>query len=206
MKLTFLQKIPLGLANFLFPFKFYGKENLNDGKAVVVSNHFSAIDCVHYLNLSKDRPYFLAKKELFEKKFLNWLFTKYGGLPIDRDNPDLKAMLNAMKVLKNGEKLVIFPEGTRNKTGTNELQKIKGGAIIFAVKSKAPIIPVMMLNKPRLFVRTKIMIGKPFELSEFYDKKLTEEDYLEMENIVREKMLEQQNYLMQKFEKKKRKK
>lgn len=202
MKLTFLQRIPLALANFLFPYKFYGKENIIDGSAVIVSNHFSAIDCVHFLNISKERPYFLAKKELFEKKFLSWLFKKYGGIPVDRKNPDMRAMLSALKVLKNGEKLVIFPEGTRNKTKTNELQDIKGGAVVFAVRSKCPIIPVMLLNKPKLFKKTKIIIGKPFTLENFYDKKLGEQDILEMDNIVREKMIEQQKILIEKVKKK----
>ena len=202
MKLTFLQRIPLALANFLFPYKFYGKDNIIDGSAVIVSNHFSAIDCVHFLNISKERPYFLAKKELFEKKFLSWLFKKYGGIPVDRKNPDMRAMLSALKVLKNGEKLVIFPEGTRNKTKTNELQDIKGGAVVFAVRSKCPIIPVMLLNKPKLFKKTKIIIGKPFTLENFYDKKLGEQDILEMDNIVREKMIEQQKILIEKVKKK----
>ncbi len=202
MKLTFLQRIPLALANLLFPYKFYGKENIIEGSAVIVSNHFSAIDCVHFLNISEERPYFLAKKELFENKFLNWLFKKYGGIPVDRKNPDMRAMLNALKVLKNGEKLVIFPEGTRNKTKTNELQEIKGGAVVFAVRSKCPIIPVMLLEKPKLFRKTKIIIGKPFTLEKFYDKKLSEQDILEMDNIVREKMIEQQKILIDKVKKK----
>ncbi len=202
MKLKLWQKPLVGLANLIYPCKFYGKENLPKGRAVIVSNHFSVADCVHYLNVSKDRPYFLAKKEICKSKFSNWLFTSFGAIPIDRSKPDMKAMLSAMRVLKDGEKLVIFPEGTRNKTGTTELQDIKGGAGVFAVRAKCPIVPAMLLSKPRPFKKTKIMVGEPFVLTEFFDKKLNDEDIIKMDKIVREKMILQQNRLKEMVAKK----
>lgn len=202
MKLKLWQKTLLTIANFLYPCKFYTKENLPEGNAVIVCNHFSVIDCVHMLNISKERPYFLGKKEAFKNKFLAKLFTSYGGVPIDRNKPDMKAMLSIMKLLKAGEKVVIYPEGTRNKTGTNELQEIKGGAGVFAVRAKCPIVPVMMLNKPRFFRKTKLIVGKPFYLEEFYDKKIIDEEVEAIDNIVREKMLEQQRILFEMVKKK----
>ena len=197
MKLKFWQKSLRFIANRIYPCKIYGKENLTEGSAVIVSNHFSMIDCVHYLNLKvgKDTPYFLAKKELFKKKFVNKLLSGYGGLPIDRYNPDMKAMLTCLKVLKNGEKLVIYVEGTRNKTGTDDLQDIKGGAGVFATRAKCPIIPVMLLRKPRIFRRTKIIVGKPFELAEYYGKKLSSEDIEKIDLIIKEKMIEEHETL-----------
>lgn len=195
MKLKFWQKTLSVIANALYPCKIYGKVNLKDGNGVIVSNHFSIIDCVHYLNLNKEKPYFLAKKEACNNKFTAWLLGSYGAIPVDREKPDLKAMLSVIKVLKSGEKIVVFVEGTRNKTGTNELQEIKAGAGLFAVKVKCPIYPVMMLNKPKIFRRTKIIIGKPFELSDFYDKKLFEEDYRIMDDIIKEKMISEQEKL-----------
>jgi len=197
MKLKFWQKSLRFIANRIYPCKIFGKENLTEGSAVIVSNHFSMIDCVHYLNLKvgKDTPYFLAKKELFEKKFISKLLGSFGGLPIDRYKPDMKAMLNCLKVLKNGEKLVIYVEGTRNKSGTDDLQEIKGGAGVFATRSKSPIIPVMLLKKPRIFRRTKIIVGKPFELTEFYDKKLSTEEIENIDLIIKEKMIEQHEIL-----------
>ncbi len=195
MKLKIWQRFLLTVANSLFPSKIYGKENLPDGACVIVSNHFSVVDCVHYLNISKNRPYFLAKKEICEGKFNNKLFTSFGAIPIDRNKPDMKAMLSAMRVLKDGERLVIFPEGTRNKTGTTELQELKGGAGLFAVRTKTPIVPAMILKKSKLFRKTKILVGKPFELSEFYDKKLTDQDISVMDGIIRDKMIAEQNKL-----------
>ena len=76
----------------------------------------------------------------------------------------------------------------RNKTG-EELQELKGGAGVFAVKTKSPVVPVMFLKKPRIFRRTFYIVGKPFELDEFYDKKLVKEDYDKIDSIIRDKML-----------------
>ena len=197
MKLKLWQKILLAIANFLYPCKFYTKDNLPEGNAVIVCNHFSVVDCVHMLNVSKERPYFLGKKEAFENKFLAKLFGSYGGVPIDRNKPDMKAMLTILKLLKSGEKVVIYPEGTRNKTGTNELQEIKGGAGVFAVRAKCPIVPVMMLNKPKIFRKTKLIVGKPFYLEDFYDKKIANKEIEAIDNIVRDKMLEQQRILFE---------
>ena len=107
----------------------------------------------------------------------------------------MKAVLSCLKILKSNDKLLIYVEGTRNKTGTTDLQEIKGGAGVFAVKAKCPIIPVMLLNKPRIFRKTKIIVGKPFYLDEFYDKKIDEENILEMDKIIKSKMIEQQQIL-----------
>lgn len=203
--MNFFQKIPLAIANALYPYKFYGRENIPKGKAIFSSNHFSIIDCVHYLNLTKESTYFLSKKEVLQKKFVGKLLASYGAIPIDRSNPSIKEMLTALKVLKNDSKLVIFAEGTRNKTGTTELQPLKSGTALFAVKAKCPIVPVMMLNKPRMFRKTKIIIGEPFTFEEFYSKKLEDSDYDEMTKILREKMVSAQEKLKQMLVKKRKK-
>ncbi len=202
MKLKFWQRFLRCLGNAFYPCKFYGKENLPEGGCVIVSNHFSVVEALMYLNISKQRPYFLAKKEICKNKFTNWLFVSFGAIPIDRSKPDMKAMLAAMRVLKEGEKLVIFPEGTRNKSGTDELQSIKGGAGVFATRSKCPIVPAMLLKKPRIFTKTKIIVGKPFELSDYYDKKLLDTDVEAMDDIVREKMIAEHNTLKEMVSKK----
>lgn len=204
MKLKFWQKSLLCIANIIFPSKIYGKENIPDGKVVIVSNHFSVVDPVQYLNIGKDRPYYLAKKEIAKNKFSSWLFRSFGAIPIDRDKPDMKAMLGAIRVLKDNQKLLIFPEGTRNKTGTSDLQPLKGGAGVFSTMTKAPIVPCMILKKTRAFRKTKIIIGKPFELCEFYDKKLSDEDILAMDVIISEKMIAEHEKLKRICSKKKR--
>ena len=70
------------------------------------------------------------------------------------------------------------------------MQELKGGAGVFAVKTKSPVVPVMFYKKAKIFRRTYLIVGEPFELSEYYDKKLTKEDYEEIDEIIRKKMLE----------------
>ena len=148
----------------------------------------------------------MAKKELFKNKFFGKIVKSFGAIPVDRDNLDVKSMMQALRVLKEGHKLVVFPEGTRNKTGTTELQQLKSGSMLFAVKSKAPIVPLMLNGKAKFMRKTHLIVGKPFELSEFYGKKLTDEDLAQMDNIVRAKMLEQQDILIDILSSKRKKK
>lgn len=202
--MRFIHKIPLFFFNSVYPYKIHGKENIPKGGAVFVCNHFRAIDCGFVADAYNSDIFFLAKNELFKNKLFGKIVKSFGAIPVDRDNPDIKTMMAALRVLKEGHKLVIFPEGTRNKSGTTDLQEIKGGSMIFAVKAKCPIVPMMLNGKAKAFRRTHLIIGEPFELSEFYGKKLDDEDMLKMEKIVSEKMIEQQTKLFDLLSKKKR--
>lgn len=193
--MNFLHKIPIFFFSLLYPIKVYGKENIPKGGAVIACNHFRAIDCGFIARIFKGDTKYLAKQELFSNKLFAKIIKSYGAIPIDRDNPDMKSLLQAMKEIKSGNKLCIFPEGKRNTSGTNELQEIKSGAVVFSVKSKSPIIPVMIFSKSKILRKTHIIIGKPFEFSEYYGKKLTEEDIDAMAKILVEKMIEQQDVL-----------
>lgn len=204
--MNFIQKIPLKIFNLFYPLKIYGKENVPKGKAVLVSNHFHALDCGFLASVYNKDLFFLSKKEIYKNKLISKIIKSYGGIPIDRENPDMKSLMSAIRVLKDGHKLAIFAEGTRNKTGTDELQPIKGGAIVFAVKSKSPIVPIMILKKLKFFRKSYLIVGEPFELSEFYDKKYSDDDLIKMEEMVAEKMREQHAKLKQILQSKKDKK
>ncbi len=199
--MNFFQKIPIFFFSMLYPMKVYGKENIPEGGAVLVSNHFRAIDCGFIARICDKDIKYLAKKEIFKNKLISKIVKSYGGIPIDRDNPDMKSLLEAIKEIKKGNKLCIFPEGKRNVSGTSDLQEIKGGSVIFSIKAKCPIVPIMMLKKAKIFSKTRIIIGKPFELSDYYGKKLSNEDIETLDQIVREKMISEQNALKQLLEK-----
>ena len=79
-------------------------------------------------------------------------------------------------------------------------------AMLFAVKAKCPIVPLMFLSKGKIFRRVHLIIGKPFTLEEFYGKKLDDEQFEKINAIVREKLIEQQQILIEKLSKKKHKK
>lgn len=198
------QKFLIKIASFFFPCKIYGVENIPNGKAVLVCNHFSFVDPLFFKVMSKEESYILAKKELFENKFVSKLLKGFGGIPVDRDNPGISTIVQVTRALKDDKKVFIFPEGSRNKAGKGEPMQLKGGCSIFAIKSKAPIVPMAMIKKAKLFSRTKILIGKPFYLDEYYDVKPTPEQIDKIGDDIRNKMIELQSRLKELTTKKKK--
>ncbi|HJB93524.1 MAG TPA: 1-acyl-sn-glycerol-3-phosphate acyltransferase [Candidatus Borkfalkia stercoripullorum] len=205
-----MYKFLKGLVNFfnqiIHPYKLIGKEKVKDGAAVLVGNHYRIWDIVHMACTTKERVHFITKQELYKNKFLAYLCRKVEAIPVSRDGQDAKAIMTALRYLKKGEKISMFPEGTRNRTDA-ELLPLKGGAALFAIKAKVPVYPVMSIGKTKYFRRTPIIVGDPIDLSEFYDKKMTAEDYARAEEIVRENMLGvMHGYIKEKEEKKAAKK
>ncbi len=176
----------------------FNKENLiQDGKSIVVCNHLGKADVLVIGSIHKDKTIFLAKKEWYKNKFIAWLLKKLGSIPIDRDNPSLQSIKDGLKVLKDEKRLGIFPEGTRNKKD-NSLQELKTGTALFAIKGKAKIVPIIIHSRIKPFKRNYAMVGKPFELDEFYTQKFTDEVATNATEIIRENMLEVQNQLFEK--------
>lgn len=200
----FLKKFMVAVTQILFPFKLVGKEKVKDGACVLVGNHYRIWDIVHMACTTKEKVHFITKKELYKNKFLAHLCDIVEAIPVSRDGQDAKAVMTALRYLKNGDKISMFPEGTRNRTD-EDLLPLKGGAAMFAIKAKAPVYPVMCPHKTRLFRRTKILVGDPIDLSAFYDRRLTAEDYETAEEMIREKMLETKHTAIEMFTKKKKK-
>ncbi len=200
----FLKKFMVAVTQILFPFKLVEKEKVKDGACVLVGNHYRIWDIVHMACTTREKVHFITKKELYKNKFLAHLCDIVEAIPVSRDGQDAKAVMTALRYLKNGDKISMFPEGTRNRTD-EDLLPLKGGAAMFAIKAKAPVYPVMCPHKTRLFRRTKILVGDPIDLSAFYDRRLTAEDYEEAEEIIREKMLETKRTAIEMFTKKKKK-
>ena len=185
----FLKTVCNAFVQLIFPYKLIGKEKMKDGPCVLVGNHYRIWDIVHMACTTKEKVHFITKQELYKSKFLAYLCNKVEAIPVSRDGQDAKAIMMALRYLKKGEKISMFPEGTRNKTKDVEMLPLKGGAALFAIKAKAPVYPVMCLRKTRPFHRTKIIVGDPIDLSDFYDRKMTAEDYTAAELRIRENML-----------------
>lgn len=172
----------------LFPTKFIGKKNLTKGSCIIASNHTSNMDAVNLAVHTWEKKYYLAKKELFKNKFIGFFMKVFGGIKIDRQASDVTAIKQALKVLKDNKKLIIFPEGTRNNNENMELGEVKQGVAMFAIKAKVSVVPMFIMKKPRIFRRNRVVIGEAFELSEFYGKKLSNEELAQATEIVSKKM------------------
>lgn len=173
------------IIRLIYPIKVIGDKKLipKEGKVVLISNHLSYKDIPVLIAHFPGYRHFLAKKEFSKNRLVKWFFTKMGVFFVDRDQMDLSAIRTGVGYLKNGEGIALFPEGTRNRNGT-DLQKIKGGAAMFAIKGEAPLIPVIFARKARAFRRTYVYVGEPIELSGFYGKKLSSPQLEEASKVI----------------------
>lgn len=172
----FIRTILKPLMRVFFPYEIKGEGNLKivNGRAYVLcSNHLSSLDPVFLLISNKSIIHFMAKAELFKNRFLKCLFTSVGAFSVERGKGDKKAINNAENILKNGETVGIFIEGTRSKTG--EFLRPKSGSVLIACESKVPLIPVCITggadnNKVKLFKKTVISYGEPIYLEKYIDE------------------------------------
>lgn len=188
MLYRFLKIICWPIIFLIFPTRIKNRKNIKKGKNYIfVCNHRTNLDVVLLIQNIHRRQYFLAKKELFSSKFNKWFFRQMHAVPIDRNNLDISAVKTCMTLLKNGETLTIFPEGTRNKTG-EDLQAVKNGTAMFSIKSGVEILPIRIAKRPRLFRFNTITFGEPFSLDEFSGQRLTKEVLDQASKIISEKM------------------
>ncbi len=160
------------LEAMLWPTKIVGIENVKEveGKrAIFTCNHYSKVDTLlPCFALFKREAHILAKSELFESGMGGWFLHKMGAIPVRRGEADIDCVKCVLRLLNDDKQLMIFPEGTRNRQGTQEMAEFKSGTARFAVKTKSPIVPMLYYAPPKLFKRNYLYIGKPFTLEEFY--------------------------------------
>lgn len=175
---------------FIYPTKVVNKENFNKVEgAVCICNHYAVPDTlIPAVKLYKKELHVLAKAEAFKSKIGGWFLRKVGAIPVHRGEADLTAFKEVLKVLKANKKLALYPEGTRNKKGTEDMGDFKQGAARFAIKAKVPILPMMYYKMHKAFSRNYLYIGEPIYLDEFYGTK-DAEDYEKATQIVWEAML-----------------
>lgn len=142
-----------------------GRENVPEGAALFCINHQSIMDplilCVslgvkHWLH-------FMAKDEAMRAPVLGKLLRMCGTFGVKRGRSDIKSIKTALAYLKSGEKVAIFPQGTRI---PNDLcSEYKTGAAMLSIRAHVPVVPVYMENcHGRPFRRIRVIIGKAFSL------------------------------------------
>ncbi len=147
------------------------KENLpKEGAYVLCSNHIHWLDPILYVYENKRMVYAIAKEELFSSKFKTVIMKKLGLIKVDRNNSvsNKEAIKEAVNVLKEGNLLLIYPEGTR--FGLAKGLKPKKGAALIALEARVPIIPMAMVGSFKPFTKIRYKIGKPMDISSYYPK------------------------------------
>ncbi len=179
------------LAAMLWPTKLIGIENVKEveGKnAIFTCNHYSKVDTLlPCFALFKREAHILAKSELFESNLVGWFLHKLGAIPVRRGEADINCVKCVLRLLNDGKQLMIFPEGTRNKQGTQDMAEFKSGTARFAIKTRSPIVPMLYYAPPKLFKRNYLYIGEPFTLEEFYGDR-SHDAMDRATEVVREKM------------------
>ena len=143
--------------------RIYGRENVRPGAMIVAGNHTSMGDPIHAAAAMPDamRLRFMAKAELFRFPPLRWLIVALGAYPIERGAGDIGALRKSVEMLENGQKLLIFPNGTRSDEENPD--NAKSGAALLACKSGVPVLPVYISPKRRFLRRRHfIVIGESY--------------------------------------------
>lgn len=189
-----LQTVLYYFFTVFFRFKIIGAENIpTSGGVVIAANHRSLWDppvlsaaCIRSIN-------FMAKEELFSISALKWLIARLKAFPVRRGTADRTAIKYAINLLKNGEILGVFPEGTRSKT--EELGKPEPGIAMIVMKAGVPIIPAAIIGTNKvgkadcIFPQFIVKFGKPIIINE-------EKTDKEMMNKVSTTIMEEISYLL----------
>ena len=181
------------LAHIFYRIKIIGKENIPDeGAYILCGNHLHAFDSVFLVANTKRKIHFIAKAELFKHWFMRWIEKPFGLIRVDRNKTqDIESMKKSLKVLKDGEILGIFPEGTRNGLAKNV--EVKNGVAYFTVKTGVKVIPVGIKGSFKLFSKVTYNIGQPMDFSEYFGRKPNKEDLDNITNVIMDTIIKLTN-------------
>lgn len=157
------------IVSILHPTSVEGMEKLPESGALLCPNHSSNWDPVLLgLRLPVNyRLHVMAKEELFRNPLLAWAIRKLGAFPVSRGGNDINTVRTAMQALKDGDNLLIFPEGTTIHDGIGFADGLpahaKAGVAMIGVRTGAKLVPVFVDGEKKLFHRTRIIFGEPYE-------------------------------------------
>jgi 1-acyl-sn-glycerol-3-phosphate acyltransferase len=152
----------------------HGLKNIpKNGPFIIASNHASFLDPILLGTFLKRKPYFMAKKCLFNTKLKNWILNQLKAIPIIRHNHSFGSNISNFRkiisVLKKGEGIVIFPEGTRSNSNQMIIKKkVKSSLAMLSYKFKAPIIPTKIFGTNDIFNKTNLIPNLSRNISVFF--------------------------------------
>ncbi len=152
----------------------YGTENVpKTGPVIVASNHVSYFDPPALGTASPRRIQYMAKEQLFRIPVLGWAIRAVGAYPVDRDGSATAAVKRSVEVLRAGGVIGIFPEGTRNRTGSAQ---VRGGVALLASLGKAPVVPARLVGTAdaKRLAQFRVYFGRPLSLPQ--DRKASREE------------------------------
>ncbi|WP_077621012.1 lysophospholipid acyltransferase family protein [Bacillus sinesaloumensis] len=175
----------------LYRIEIIGKENIpNQGGVLICSNHIDNLD-PPVVGVTSPRPiHFMAKEELFKVPLLGPLLPRINAFPVKRGMSDREALRTAIKVLKEGNVLGIFPEGTRSRDG--KLGKGLSGVGFFALRTDCVVVPCAIIGPYRLFGKLRVVYGEPINMEAYRTEKTSAD-------VVTEKIMDAIGELLEKY-------
>lgn len=155
-----------------------GRENALETGGLVCANHISAWDPLFISSFYPHPISWMAKKELFKNKFLAKILDHLGSFPVERDKNDLGALKKAIRLLKKGNNVGIFPEGTRVKERDDKM--VKPGVGLLALKTESFVSPVSIQGNYRLFSKLKLVIHPPLDAHKLLEGKTKGQESYQM--------------------------
>jgi 1-acyl-sn-glycerol-3-phosphate acyltransferase len=167
----------------LFDLRCYGRENMCEGPALILSTHQSNFDPVLVGLAFNDRLNYLARRTLFKNRLFAGLIRLLDAIELDRDRSGLAGLKETLKRLKANEKVLVFPEGTRTSDG--KISPLKPGFLAVARRSQVPLIPMAISGAYEALPRGSVLprryplrvaVGPPIQYRDY--EQLTDEQAL----------------------------
>ncbi len=181
-----------------FRLRIYGLEHFRTGAGILAANHVSNYDPPVLSISCPEEVHFLAKESLFRVPFLGWLIRILNSHPVSGSSTDAHTFREIVRLLQEGKKVILFPEGRRSADG--KLQPLERGMAFIAQKARCSIFPAYIEGTfpawpsgrkfPKLFGRITVVFGAPIEWSDVEgldkreaERRLTEQTADALQNL-----------------------
>ncbi len=168
------------IAKTFFHYRVVGAHNMiEEGAVIIAANHTSFLDPPLAGAACRRGIHYLARKSLLEWPVFGPLFPQWNVIPVDAKNPDRSALIAAIRVVREGGAILVFPEGTRSPDGSP--QSARPGVGMILAKTGAPVVPIRIEGSFNAFPRDRkwprrvpitVFIGQPifFSAEELTDR------------------------------------
>jgi 1-acyl-sn-glycerol-3-phosphate acyltransferase len=183
------------IGHLFFRFRVVHRDRMiQTGPLILAMNHQSFLDPpLGGINCDRD-IYFLARRSLLDSPVLGWLLPKLNVIPVDQEGIDRTALKTLIRVIKEGNAALVFPEGTRTPDGT--LQPAQPGVGLIIARTRAPVVPMRIFGafdawpiggKLRLWRAITVVIGAPIF---FPPNELDSKDYQQLSQRIMDAIAE----------------
>lgn len=181
--------------SYLYLLIFYkvriiGLDNVpTKGGILLCATHYTELDMFLIGHRMKRKVIWMAKEELFKNKIMGFIVGRLGAFPVKRGKADSGALKTAIKLIKNGEIVGIFPHGTRISRLKGIKPEIHNGTALIALKSGALLLPVVIKGNYKLFTEMTVIFGKPVKIENEL-LAVSHEKYEKISNMINDKFNE----------------